>query len=68
LVGDNSSVRDNHFYVVALYYSYHDSELNQDYNKGFFRYMYTNDVFNEHWATIEDYSTLEYDPQTVSFS
>lgn len=66
----NINLRKNHFYILAIYYTYYDSLLDQTYTKGLYRYVYTNDVFQTFYDQNQiDFSIVGYyEPQTISLS
>lgn len=65
-------LRKNHFYVLAIYYKYDDTLLNQSYTKGIYRYIYTNDAFQDFYGpgpiplTIDFSNIAHYQTQYIT--
>jgi len=66
---DNTTLRKNHFYIMAIYYTYTIADTNEIINKGIFRYVYTNDAFETDYDNgITDFSFLDYPEQNINLS
>ena len=64
------SLRKNHLYIFAVYYTYYDSLFEQSLTKGLYRYVYTNDAFQDLYNQGHvDFSIVgSYPLQTISLS
>jgi hypothetical protein len=58
-------LRENHFYIVALYYTYTDSSTGITTEVGLFRYLYTNGIFASYLPAQHDFSNLSYPVQDI---
>lgn len=64
----NTSVRQNHFYVFAIYYTYFNVDLNTSTEVGAYRYVYTNDAFVGYELSSTNFSFLDYIDQSISIN